>query len=441
MDNFKSWFEGLLHKGHQHELIGDIEHEIVSKLLELDFSGWWRSVKNVPKEELVRFNKMWNVIDNNDPIDLDISSDTTSFYNDTDRVKDAIDSMGAEIESDYIDFLASQNDNLVKKVMDGHRFRSLKESFTLPITKLGFWVSLKFALSMASKIRGHNPKELEEDLNSLIKNHEMPHSSFKDAMDYAQQAKEAERFHVEAEKIRNGESNMTAEQYKDNLIKLGGILERNQTSVQNGFKKKEKDLFLIHNTNMIPSRIRMEIVDIISKSVIRKAIQNSYDKLRMKYPEAINWRFYNATTREVNVVLPEDFDKLQHNYSKYSLLRILLTRDSLGKMYQSLVAKKYISPDTDISDFAFALTGKPKSKENHYRKINWIGKEKKSLAIFLGLLKDEDDTWYWHRSVDLFLYKGTPFTAKQLSSPFGKFVRHPETRKSDWDELEAITKM
>ena len=133
MDNFKSWFEGLLHKGHQHELIGDIEHEIVSKLLELDFSGWWRSVKNVPKEELARFNKMWDVIDNNSPIDLDVGSDTTSFYNDTDRIKDAIDSMGSEIESDYIDFLASQNDNQVKKVMDGHRFRTLKESFTLPV--------------------------------------------------------------------------------------------------------------------------------------------------------------------------------------------------------------------------------------------------------------------------------------------------------------------
>lgn len=441
MDNFKSWFEGLLHKGHQHELIGDIEHEIVSKLLELDFSGWWRSVKNVPKEELARFNKMWDVIDNNSPIGLDVGSDTTSFYNDTDRIKDAIDSMGSEIESDYIDFLASQNDNQVKKVMDGHRFRTLKESFTLPITKLGFWVSLKFMLSMANKAKGHNLKELEQDLSSLIKSDELSHSSLKETTDIIQQVKEANRIHVDTFKDDNVGSNMTNEQIKDYLEKIGGIMERNQANVQKGFEKWEKGLFLILNTNLIPSRIRLEIVEIISKSVTRKAIQNSYDKLRMKYPEAINWRFYNATSREVNVVLPEDFDKLQHNYSKYSLLRKLLTRDSLGKMYQALVAKKYISSDTDISDFAFALTGKPKSKENHYRKVNWIGNEKKSLAIFLGLLKDENDTWYWHRSVDLFLYKGTPFTAKQLSSPFGKFVRHPETRKSDWDELEAITKM
>lgn len=438
MDNFDAWFKGLLRKHHQYQLIIEIENKILSKLAELDFSGWWRSVNNVSIDELSRFIKMWDILDNNTPSDLDSNLDTTSIYNATDRVKGIIDSMGSEIELDYINLLASVNENQVKKMMEGHRFRTLKDSFMLSVLKLYFWVLFKFIYSTTNRIRKHNQKELGQDLSSLIEKFEMPHSSLKDAVDLLQQSKESEKLHDDISKIKD---NVTYEQFKDIQERLGGILERNHAIQLKNHDQKEKALFLILNTNFIPNRIRMEIVDIIRKSVTRKAIQNIYDKLRMKYPEAINWRFYNSAIREVNVVLPEDFDKLLYNYSEHSLQRKLLTRDCLGKMYQALVAKKYISPDTDISDFAFALTGKPKSKESHYRKVNWIGNEKKSLAIFLGLLKDEDDTWYWHRSVDLFLYKGTPFKAKQLSSPFGKFVRHPETRKSDWYELETITKM
>lgn len=243
--------------------------------------------------------------------------------------------------------------------------------------------------------------------------------------------------------LNNAHEGQLAEEETEEALKFvinlwGWVIEVSSNNVE-----QFVELLVVYlNTDFLSPAIRRKIVEILSKSIFRKAIQRKYDLFRLRYQEALNWRFYNFTQCEVNIKLPDNFDKLSHSYSENSLMRRDLTKADLIRMYHALTTKGYISQDTDILDFSFALTGKPRDKEETFRKINWICNEKKSLAIFLGLLRNDNDKrlWYWNKCEDLFLYKGAKFTGKQLSSPFGKFINHPETRKDDWKELEAIIK-
>jgi hypothetical protein len=225
-----------------------------------------------------------------------------------------------------------------------------------------------------------------------------------------------------------------------NLFELMKLYYSEQSKL---YEKNAISLWAMLNTTFLPINIREKIVNVIQKSVLRLAAANSYKTFKENNPDAIDWIFYNQQNifKYDDIISTRNFDKLRNINHSQNCYNFNLTKKQIEYLFKELIKRKYIDKRSKADDFAFALTGCPSDFKLQFSPINWIGDNKNSLAIFLGMLKQFDiqmSSWFWHKSMKLFLYKDEEFMAKQLSSPYGKYLNHPETRNRDWSIMEKI---
>lgn len=89
-----------------------------------------------------------------------------------------------------------------------------------------------------------------------------------------------------------------------------------------------------------------------------------------------------------------------------SCFNILWNRYKIQRLYDSLRVS-YIDEDTDVRDFCYALTGCKPSGTWEVKKVNWIHKDKQSLALFIGELINRDSNRIkWSEIPKVFLHNG-----------------------------------
>ena len=146
-----------------------------------------------------------------------------------------------------------------------------------------------------------------------------------------------------------------------------------------------------------------EVVDMLSKQPFSEFLQSAYEDFLYQFPFAEEYEFANTIHRTIK---ESDF--------KWSLSRsaecfnLPLSKSQVQQLYDNLL-EKYIDEDTDARDFFRALTGFQFEKKNEFKRINWIHKEKRSLALFIGKLIEEDtrpDKLQIPQMANLFLFKG-----------------------------------
>lgn len=208
---------------------------------------------------------------------------------------------------------------------------------------------------------------------------------------------------------------------------------------QSQWNNEKARLFQLINNIFIPLSIRRKIVQQVQQSVFKKALQTEYDIRKTFIPEITHWRFYLPDKLDTNTILPVDFRNERREYGQG--MNFNLSHEEIVKLYHALRGK-YIDNETDILDFAFALTGCPVKHKAVFKKVVWINQSKQSLGIFLGLMrpKNMEGCKYWSSATKFFSYKGNDkeLKASDMSTPFGKFLKHPETRGMDWDDLTSI---
>ena len=141
----------------------------------------------------------------------------------------------------------------------------------------------------------------------------------------------------------------------------------------------------------------------LSKQPFSEFLQSAYEDFLYQFPFAEEYEFANTIHRTIK---ESDF--------KWSLSRsaecfnLPLSKSQVQQLYDNLL-EKYIDEDTDARDFFRALTGFQFEKKNEFKRINWIHKEKRSLALFIGKLIEEDtrpDKLQIPQMANLFLFKG-----------------------------------
>ena len=426
----------------------DLISEICLEIQRLTFRSWWRSVSNIGKGDFLRLKTMHIIIDddnmsNTEEIELEERHPKElqdRFEYQMYLLKSFDSTAEAELKSNQGLF---SNDH-INHILQGKRFTKLQDYLKVTLAKLVIWGSFKIIAKQWLRIVGeHTTKDCRDsvftiDIDAVYSEYQskdLSHKTLKALVDIYNQYKDLESW---LDNIPNDPyiNEMDKETSQEFCIRMNKLI----ASAKMGFDEVSKYLFLILNTDLLPSQTKNNIVNTISNSNYKKAYQIQYYQYRLKYPDAVNWHFYNSSKYLANIKLPYDFDKLKYAYSENSLMRKTLTRTDLYRMYAFLTTKKYMSPKTDICDFSFALTGKPRKQEDIFKKINWIDKNIQTLAIFLGFLKNENDTTYWSQCTNYFIYNGKEITRRQLSSPFSKLMSNPEARPEDWELLKtAVT--
>lgn len=207
------------------------------------------------------------------------------------------------------------------------------------------------------------------------------------------------------------------------------------------FENSRLNLYILINNMFIPLRMRKQIIEVIQKSIFRKIVQQDYDLRRSYMPALTSVQFYDSGKIEVNSILPSDFDKGERGKGEGMMIK--LSHCEVVSLYHEL-SGKFIDNETDICDFAYALTGYPFKQKDHFKKIIWIDKHKQTLGIFLGMLRSystaDERSWYWNAAPKYFAYNNRTTTLKpsELSSPFGNFQKHPEIQGADWENMNNI---
>lgn len=204
----------------------------------------------------------------------------------------------------------------------------------------------------------------------------------------------------------------------------------------------KNSLYILINHVCIPLSFQKKILNCVRSSVFKLMLQNEYDIRRQYMPALINQRFYLPDKPDVRTILPEDFSK---KGSAVAGMKLKLSHTDIVSLYFALKGK-YIETNTDIYDFAYALTGYPVDQAKFFKKVVWVADHKQTLGIFLGMLRPyssssaDERSWYWNSAPKCFAYNNRAETLKpsELSSPFGNFQRHPEIKSADWENMDEI---
>ncbi len=193
-------------------------------------------------------------------------------------------------------------------------------------------------------------------------------------------------------------------------------------------------LFLLLNTNLLGNK-RQQIIELFSRKPSNKFYQRQYGLFKEKHRLAKDLDF----TPEVLKLKTEHLLWSENRDSKCFNLHWLTAH--IQNFYDLLRSKKCINKDTDIVSFAHILTGIPYSQEQPTTPIDWICKEKQSLAMFIGLLKEAEgaraNKLTWGRASELFTWNGEKVTF--ISST--QFLQAKKSGKySHLSELIALAK-
>lgn len=182
----------------------------------------------------------------------------------------------------------------------------------------------------------------------------------------------------------------------------------------------------------MPVMYSEEIVDILRESQFKTFIQQQYNIYALQHPNAPE-RVFDCINI-VRQVLPNNFDNIAAE--KKDSLGLNLNKSQIECLYSFLYQKGYIDLNTDIYNFAYVLTGKP--KRQRYKKIMWK-QNMQSLSFWLGMIRVEEGKYgFWTDVCKLFDYE-LPLDAKKLSSSFNKMENKKQDKKNEiWVEFENL---
>lgn len=426
----------------------NLKLEIAAVLRQLSFSDWWSYTNMFGLKEIERLNCMSDLCDS---LASDDSIEITA--------KEAYEKLNKIFPSGHqLDRLGEDGDELYS-LFQRKRLVRIKDRTKYNYSRFLLWTIFSNAIRLQYRVTYRNRRinskntnvfnDVEKNLSkaeeylSKIASEATDVSLRKTTIEYKNLSKIAkrnikilqalEKYNADQTGSDTYSTQMMAE-LKQDIIKAE---EAYNNTFESQFRKTSKLLPFLLNTMLIPYPFQEKIVEVVRNSVFKRSAQNFYDKFKSIYADAIDYRFFNIDVISTNSMLQSDFDKIERREKRCLLCN--LNRESLTLLYNKLIECKYISSDTDIIDFAFALTGKPHNRTTDFHHINWLGEQKQSLAIFLGMLrKYEPGSKFWEKAVHLFLFNGLPSRASQLSTPFGKLTNKPETRGDDWQKLEKI---
>lgn len=179
----------------------------------------------------------------------------------------------------------------------------------------------------------------------------------------------------------------------------------------------------------------LKVINVIKESPLATTMQIGYWLFRARHPGQTTNLFSDIEVHPI--ITSADF--LWGESRLPSCFNLPWHWPSVQKLYELLISNHYISKDTDARNFCYALTGCKPASTWVIKKVNWVHKEKQSLALFIGELRKRDQRHLkWTNLPNVFLYNGQDVQAvftrmdvqcKQASDN-GKFA----------DLLETITK-
>ncbi len=411
------------------ELCENLNWEIYGFLKPIKFHDWWKQTSNFSLED---YNRLCSLTDSNCKEILDTYNYISSTNNNIKHFQNIISGLLSPRGVERINKkeLSSITDPKLKKILLGERVRKVQISTLLSLTRYYIWKMYQTYILSGY----YTQRQLKEQ-------HDIFSSDAENEVLYG------------ADKVKNilsaiSDSSESMESQAD-MVSAKHLIKQNQEEFEtvisqdirlvekqlSGFQQTSNLIWIALNSNLLSKEIRQKLVNIITFSPLRKVCQNLYDEYRMYHEKALPLSFIN--TFRPNVVLPKDFDKGE---AATESLGQKLKFAQVVSLYKSLIKDHYISPTTDILNLCYALTGYPYDYSSRFYPVNWISRSKQSLGIFIGLLrpKKKEGKWYWNKATNLFRYNGQSFTAKQLSSAFGKFLNFPETRGKDWENINKL---
>lgn len=146
----------------------------------------------------------------------------------------------------------------------------------------------------------------------------------------------------------------------------------------------------------------MRIISIIRSHPFATSIQTFYDYYCADHAGLTkNFVFADVIHRLLNS------DDFRWDAPKStSCFNIPWNRHKTQRLYDSLRIS-YIDGETDVRDFCYALTGCKLSNIREIKKVNWIHKDKQSLALFIGeLINRNPNRIKWSAIPKVFLHNG-----------------------------------
>lgn len=436
IDRLRILIKQVVREQRKIEIFNTVEHDIMLLLNKLTFKEWWEATSLFGADNCQRLYDVFGLTGlaslTTDDLSLDMSKTIELLNLSNGGVEDMI-------TSEIVPFIREPK---VLTALKGKKPRMVDSKVKFSIFRLKFW--LLFQNHLKLYWLRYKEDTSEKSMETLLKQYEQVKRDIEKSRPLYEKAGKThilDELHAEtinaeytATGIHKSENPPMSikflEMTANNYFRLAGIQKK-------GHRNSEEMLWSFLNCALLPDYFRRGIVEIIAQSSLKLAAQRSYRDYRMKTPESISLQFFNIGGFEANVVLPKD---IKTGFPSDQGMKLDLIREEVIKLYKRLRDGAYIENTTDILDLHFALTGYPATHQFRFRPINWIRGSKQQLAIFLGLLRPQgqEGGWYWNKTTELFLYNGMPFSAKQLSSPFGKFMQHPETRGKDWDVVSGL---
>lgn len=194
-----------------------------------------------------------------------------------------------------------------------------------------------------------------------------------------------EKLYMDIPSIVSGEQSIETI-FSNHLSKTKVFLKQLMTKQSTFVFEQLYYLFVLMNSYLISNKER-EIVDLFRKHpLLCRIVQRQYDV----------FLGYNKYAKKIDFLpnkpklLPEDL--IWSGTRDNNCFHLHYTSRHLQNLYDYLINNRYIDRNTDIKVFAHTFTGFPLNEDIKCTPINWIHKEKQSLAMFIGLIKEQKDS-------------------------------------------------
>lgn len=191
------------------------------------------------------------------------------------------------------------------------------------------------------------------------------------------------------------------------------------------------NLFIYMNTDMLGVD-SLEIVDLLRGKWYSKYIQQEYEEFCNEHPnDVVHFMFADTIHTNLQNV---DFD--WEYPADDSCFNLKWNWHQIQVLFDALLGV-YIDRNTDVRDFCQALTGRQMSNKRKGKQVNWVHKEKQSLALFIGELRKRDHRHLlWTNLPNVFLYNGQD--VRDVFSRIDVQCKQASVKGKFADLLEAI---
>lgn len=185
------------------------------------------------------------------------------------------------------------------------------------------------------------------------------------------------------------------------LSPLCNLIRNTRQEVTNDYLSHLFQFFSYLNADLLGVD-NMRIVNIIRSHPLADSIQFFYNYYCSNHAGLTkNFVFADVIQRFLN---SDDFrwDAPKSTFC----FNIPWNRYKIQRLYDSL-SLSYIDEDTDVRNFCYALTGCKPSGTWEVKKVNWVHKDKQSLALLIGeLISRDSNKIKWTGIPKVFLYNG-----------------------------------